>query len=81
MNSCFEEPTLAEVRPDPVTSAVMDAHGVEPRDLTGKLSQITRRLPHSSAKSFGRQNAAVSSTSDKVVSTNRKPNVGIEPFA
>jgi adenylate cyclase len=60
MDRYYEEPTLADVLTDPVTLAVMDADGVDPRDLAATLSQMAAKLTpppspdHQSRGSAGR---------------------------
>jgi adenylate cyclase len=44
MDHDHDEPTLADVLSDPVTLAVMDADGVDPRDLAATLSKMAGSL-------------------------------------
>jgi hypothetical protein len=44
MDQDHGEPTLADMLSDPVTLAVMDADGVDPRDLAATLSKMAGKL-------------------------------------
>lgn len=44
MSRCFREPTLQETLSDPVIRAVMEADGVDARELEATLDAIARTL-------------------------------------
>jgi hypothetical protein len=77
MDRYNDEPTLADVLSDPVTLAVMDADGVDPRDLAATLTQIVGKLTPSFG-SIEQKTRPVVSTFAKVVVADREPDVAIE---
>jgi hypothetical protein len=44
MNWCHGEPTLDEILSDSIVRAVMEADGVDPRELAATLKQTGRKL-------------------------------------
>jgi hypothetical protein len=50
MIRCHGEPTLKEALSDPMTRAVMDADGVDPRELERRLNEIAASLRQRSTR-------------------------------
>lgn len=50
MTRCHREPTLKEALADPVIRAVMDADGVDPRELERRLNEIAASLRQRSTR-------------------------------
>jgi hypothetical protein len=65
MDRYCNEPALADVRSDPVTLAVMDGDGVNPRDVAATLVQTAgKRTP--SLGTIDQNNRSIGSTIAKV---------------
>jgi adenylate cyclase len=71
------EPTLADVLSDPVTLAVMDADGVDPRDLAGMLSKLARKLMRPPGP-VDQEKRSAGSAIAKAVITEREADVSVD---
>jgi adenylate cyclase len=77
MDRYCDEPTLADMLSDPVTLAMMDADGVDPRDLAATLSQMAGKLTPA-VDSTDKKDRPVGSTIGEVVVAGREPDVAIQ---
>jgi hypothetical protein len=77
MDQDHGEPTLADVLSDPVTLAVMDADGVDPRDLAATLSKIAGKLIGPPGPVDQKKRLAGSAIA-KTVITEREADVSVE---
>jgi adenylate cyclase len=78
MDQDHREPTLADMLSDPVILAVMDADGVNPRDLAAKLSRTAGKLLRPPGPVDQKKRLA-GSTIAKAVVAEREADVLVEP--
>jgi hypothetical protein len=78
MDQDHGEPTLADMLSDPVTLAVMDADGVDPRDLAATLSKMAGKLMRPPGP-FDQKQRFAGSAIAKAVTAERKADVSVEP--
>jgi hypothetical protein len=50
MGNCHREPPLSQMLDDPLTQALMESDGVDPRDLRDLLSEARQRIAEAEPK-------------------------------